>query len=98
MVAEPYKAELVNGAGYQVESPKVDSFVLADPGQAVVEGVLNGDSEINVYYKDSRGWTDYTVEYIGRDEGTEKVLARETFRAIAGEPVYRAALDGERRR
>lgn len=87
MVAEPYKAELLKGSRYQVNSPDVDSFVLSDPGNAVMEGMLEEDTEISVYYDDGRDQADYTVEYIGRDERTEKVLARETFRALEGKTV-----------
>lgn len=87
MVAAPYQAELAIGSSYRVESPSADPFVLSDPGQAVVEGVLDGDTRILVYYDDGRTMADYTVVYIGRDEENEIVLARETFRAPAGETV-----------
>lgn len=53
----------------------------------MVEGVLDGDTRILVYYDDGRTMADYTVVYIGRDEENEIVLARETFRAPAGETV-----------
>lgn len=87
MVAAPYQAELAKGSRYRVESPSAEPFVLTDPGQAVVEGVLEEDTQIQVYYDDGRTMADYTVIYIGRDEGNETVLARETFQAPAGETV-----------
>ena len=87
MVSAPYQAELERGSRYRVESPSAEPFVLADPGQAVVEGVLEEDTRIQVYYDDGRTAADYTVVYIGRDGENETVLARETFRAPAGETV-----------
>lgn len=87
MVSAPYQAELERGSSYRVESPSAEPFVLADPGQAVVEGVLEEDTRIQVYYDDGRTAADYTVVYIGRDGENETVLARETFRAPAGETV-----------
>ena len=87
MVAAPYEAELAVGSRYRVESPSAEPFVLTDPGQAVVEGGLKEDTRIQVYYDDGRTMADYTVTYIGRDGENETVLARETFRAPAGETV-----------
>lgn len=87
MVAPPYKAEMAAETRYRVESPLPEPFVLTDPGQGVIEGVLYEDTRISVYYDDGRRQADYTVVYIGRDEDTEKILAKETLRAPAGETV-----------
>ena len=87
MVAAPYQAELARGSRYQVKSPSAEPFVLADPEQAVIEGTLDEDTEIRVYYSDGRKQADYTVIYIGRDGERETVLDKETFRAPAGETV-----------
>lgn len=87
MVAPPYKAEMAVGTRYRVESPLPEPFVLTDPGQEVIEGVLYEDTRISVYYDDGRRQADYTVVYIGRDEDTEKILAKETLRAPVGETV-----------
>lgn len=87
MVAAPYQAELARGSRYQVKSPSAEPFVLADPEQAVIEGTLDEDTEIRVYYNDGRKQADYTVIYIGRDGERETVLDKETFRAPAGETV-----------
>lgn len=95
MVAPPYQAELARGSGYKVKSPAADPFVLADPGQTVVEGTLNQDTEIHVYYDDGRKQADYTVIYVWKDGENEGVLAKETFRAPAGETVNVAHRDFE---
>ena len=87
MAAEPYRAEMLRGSCYRVESPELELFTLTDPGQKFIEGSLEEDTEISVYYSDCRESAEYTVEYIGRDESSEKVLARDTFRAAAGDTV-----------
>ena len=54
MAAEPYRAEMLLGSCYRVESPELEVFTLTDPGQKFIEGSLEEDTEVSVYYSDSR--------------------------------------------
>lgn len=106
MAAEPYRAEMLRGSCYRVESPELELFTLTDPGQKFIEGSLEEDTEISVYYSDCRESAEYTVEYIGRDESSEKGLLFKDFLRpdripYAGDiyPVHiRLGRDGYKRR
>ena len=82
-VAPSYQATLPKGETYQVASPIIEGYSLKDRQQAEVEGVLNQNTQIQVFYQYSMEEAAYTIRYIGRsiDGETEVILDTYTGRA-----------------
>lgn len=49
-VADPYKAVLAPDTAYDVASPEVAGYTLADPAQSRIQGILNADVSYQVSY------------------------------------------------
>lgn len=71
-IAESYKASLLPGSDYSVESPIIKGYQLSEESSQTVSGILSEDTEITVFYK-AAGEKAYTIRYVGLDiDGTEK--------------------------
>lgn len=83
MIAEPYYADMPKGSSYDVISPKIDNYVLKNPDQEKVSGILKDDTEIKVVYSyDTSNEVPYKINYIGvNNNGQETVLETVTEKA-----------------
>ena len=89
-IAPSYKATLPAGSSYDVESPTVVGYKVADDNQQTISGTLNADSAVKVYYTTESETAKYTINYIGRKiDGTEVTpnLATVTGETFIGEIV-----------
>ncbi|MEE0510352.1 MAG: InlB B-repeat-containing protein [Peptococcaceae bacterium] len=72
-IAPTYKASLPAGSSYDVESPAVVGYKVADDNQQTVSGMLDEDTNVQVYYTTENAKASYTINYIGRSiDGTVK--------------------------
>lgn len=83
MIAEPYYADMPKGSSYDVISPEIDNYVLKNPEQEKVSGVLKGDTEIKVVYSyDTTNEVPYKINYVGvNNQGQETILETVTEKA-----------------
>lgn len=89
-IAPSYKATLPAGSDYNVESPTVVGYKVADDGQQTISGALNENTNLQVYYITESETAKYTINYIGRKiDGTEETpyLHTVTDEALIGEIV-----------
>ena len=72
-IAPTYKASLPAGSRYDVESPTVVGYKVADDGQQIISGTLNVNATVRVDYTTENATASYTINYIGRSiDGTVK--------------------------
>ena len=50
MIAKPYNAIMPIGSDYNIESPKLENYILKDTEQTIIKGTINQDTNINVIY------------------------------------------------
>lgn len=79
-IAEAYKASMLPGSNYSVESPVIKGYQLTEESRQTVSGTLNENMEITVFYE-TAGEKEYTIHYVGLNiDGTEK----EELKSIEG--------------
>lgn len=89
-IAPSYKATLPEGSAYQVESPTVVGYKVADDSQQTVSGTLDANATVRVDYTTESKTASYTINYIGREiDGTEVTpnLATVTGETFIGEII-----------
>lgn len=79
-IAETYKASMLSGSTYSVESPIIKGYQLTEENSQTVVGTLDEDTEITVSYE-TAGEKEYVIRYVGLDiDGTVK----EELKKISG--------------
>lgn len=88
-IAPTYKASLPAGSRYDVESPTVVGYKVADDGQQTISGTLNENATVQVYYTTENATASYTINYIGRgiDGKDERQLSTVVDKAPIGEYI-----------
>lgn len=85
-IASDYKASMLPGSSYSVESPTIKGYKVKDDGLQTVSGTLDKDTTIEVGYTDAEDQVGYKINYIGRSVvgDNETTLAEEKGTAPIG--------------
>ena len=82
-VASSYEATLPEGVAYQVPSPVIEGYSLKDEQQADIKGILQKDTQIQVFYEYSAKEAAYTIRYVGKSIDGEAEVELDTYTGTA---------------
>lgn len=87
-ISETYRASMLPGSSYSVDSPIITGYQVTDESQQTVAGILNEDTEITVQYT-AAAKQKYTIQYTGLevDGGIKEVLDQVEGKGAVGDII-----------